>query len=321
MRFGLVGCGIHGSRYLRHLHRDVDEASPVGLFRRSRDEAERIAMEYGIRAFGSLDELLDSPEVDAVLIVTPPGGHLEELRRAVATGKPVLIEKPLTATWEQARALDSLDGERVMVAQTLRFSPVLQRTKERLAEIGTLHRFRVAQRLEPSALAWQSDPSLAGAGSITLTGVHLFDLLRWMVGRTPDRVRCDALALDGHPVENLFDACFHFEPEQILAATEVSKFSRGRSALLELVGTDGQLVVDYMRGQLYRVEGREWTLLEDFGDVPTLIGTLRHFVQFVRGEIENPVTVRDGCETLRMADACYRSSATGSVAMVREEAA
>lgn len=312
LRVGLIGCGRHGERYLRHLARgDVDDLRPVALWRRDGRAAARLATEYDLRAVADVQELLDPAVCDGVLVLTPPGVHLPVLREAVEAGLGVLVEKPVVATWAQAGELSGLDGRRCMVAQTLRFSPVLRQLLELAPLVGRVHRIRIAQRLEPSDLGWQRDRALAGGGSVLLTGVHLFDLLRWILGRTPDAVSARLASVQGHPLENLFDACFEYEDLPLLAATEVSKFCRSRAGLLELVGEEGQLHVDYLRGTIDLHRDREVERLAQIGDVPTLPIAMGFFAALLRGAIESPVTLHDGIETVRMAEACYRSHAEG----------
>jgi predicted dehydrogenase len=277
------------------------------LWRRDREQADRLAREYGVAAAASVEELVEPSRVDAVLVLTPPGAHATGLRLAVERDLPVLVEKPVLSGWAEVERLAELDTSRVMVAQTLRFSPVLARVRELLPELGPLHRIRMAQRLAPSPLAWQRDPALAGGGSVLLTGVHLFDWLRHLLGRTPDAVQARLQRLLGHPLENLFDATFEYEDLRLLAATEVSKFSPGRAGLLDLVAERGQLLVDYLAGTIDRIgeNGRE--RIADLGNPPTLPPTLAAFGQWLRGESACPVSYQDGVETLRMAEACYRS--------------
>lgn len=312
LRVGLIGCGRHGERYLRHLARgDVDSMVATALWRRDAAEAARLASEYGVEVASSVEELLDPDRVDAVLVLTPPAEHLPAVTAAIRAGLGVLVEKPVVADWTQACRLADLDGSRCMVAQTLRFSPVLRRLVELAPLVGRVHRIRMAQRLEPSDLAWQRDRKVAGGGSVLLTGVHLFDLLRWITGRTPDAVSARMCALQGHPMENLFDACFEYDDPPLLAATEVSKFSRSRAGLLELVGEEGELHVDYLQGTIDFRQGRGIERVAEMADLPTLPITLGFFAALLRGEIESPVTLQDGIETVRMAEACYRSHASG----------
>ncbi len=123
---------------------------------------------------------------------------------------------------------------------------------------------------------------------MTLTGVHLFDNLRWFVGRSPDAVSARVLAVDGFPTSNLFDACFEYELEPILCATEVSKFSDTRSCVMELVGTKGQLIVDYQHGWIDRLVGSRLERVESPGNPPTLPETLRHSVERFRRAAQCP---------------------------------
>jgi len=304
---GVIGCGRHGQRYLRHLaNGDIPDARPVALWRRDPVAAAELAEETQTTAHATVDALVEDPAVDAVVIATPPGNHPEEIRIARSAGKPVLVEKPMTVDVVTAAAVVASAGPPVMVAQTLRYNPTLRAARARLEDLGPVHRLRLAQRLEPSPLEWQRDRSAAGGGSLHLTGVHLFDLLRWWWGRTPDRVQCRALALAGHPFENLFDACWEYDTERVLAATEVSKFGPVRASWLDAVGTRGQLRADYARGELtWWTDGDVHT--EVVGDAPTLPATLADFVRVVRGEMESPIPARDGLETLRMIEACRRS--------------
>jgi predicted dehydrogenase len=319
LRIGLLGCGRHGERYLRHLARgDVDGMRPVALWRRDAKTGMVLAEQYGVEFVDSPDGLLDRGLVDAVLILTPPKAHEQQIRAAVRAGLPVLVEKPVVGSWEQACSLGAINASRIMVAQTLRFSPVLRRVRELAGVVGRVHRIRIAQRLEPSDLAWQRDRDQAGGGSVLLTGVHLFDLLRWMMGRTPDAVVARMVSIAGHPMENLFDACFEYDDPPLLASTEVSKFSRSRAGLLELVGDEGQLHVDYLRGTIDLLQGRECERVAEIDDVPTLPIALGFFAALVRGEIESPVSLQDGIETVRMAEACYRSHASGCLVRLDE---
>jgi predicted dehydrogenase len=288
---------------------------PVALWRRNEEAARELARDYEVERAESARALVRRDDVDAIVITTPPGCHHDEVLLAVEAGKPVLVEKPVTGTFAQARELLAAVGTPprvpIMVAQTLRYNQTLLQARERWNEVGDVHRIRLQQRLEPSDLAWQRDVGLAGGGSIVLTGVHLFDTMRWLVGRSPDAVQCRMFSLLGHPLENLFDACFEYEAEPLLAATEVSKFSQSRSGHLDVVGTRAQLLVDYGQGRLSRLEGSRVSEAIEPGDAPTLPPCLADFARVIRGEMESPIDARDGFETLRMAEACYRSHEEG----------
>ena len=317
IRFGIIGCGTHGGRYLKHLAQgDVGGARPVAIWRRDQEKAQGMAMRFGVQSYERWRELIADPVVDALVVATPPGLRTEILDVATRAGKPVLVEKPLAATLEQALELRRRlpPGGRVMMAHTQRFNPAIIEAKVRMADLGEIHRIRIAQRLQPSDLAWQRDASLAGGGSITLTGVHGFDLLRWLVGEGPDKVSARTLTLLDHPFENLFDARLEYLGRPLMASCEVAKFSDSRSALLELVGTRGQIWVDFLAGWVGWLSGRgEPAMLSEPGDPPTIPPTLDAFCKWVKEGGECPMPLDDGVESLRIADACYRSDAKGGI--------
>ncbi len=319
MRFGIIGAGRHGVRYLKHLRQgDVLGATARVIWRQTLDAARATAAEYGVRAVPDWRQVVDAADVDAIIIATPPGAHAEAILAAVAIGKPVLVEKPVCGTLTEALALQAAlrPDAPVMIAQTLRFNPALRAAREALADIGSLHRLRIAQRLPPNDIPWQRDRRLAGGGSVTLTGVHGFDLLRWLVGHTPDAVMCRCVGIPPHPFECLFDARFTFDDRPLLASCEVAKFSDSRSALLELVGSAGQLWADYQYGRVLRMVGRDLAVIAEPGDPPTLPLALDAFQRWRQGETPCPVPLPDGIETLRMASACYRSDALGAAARI-----
>lgn len=310
IRFGVIGAGRHGERYVRHLaNGDAPGATVTAVSRRDAAARDALQSTYPVRAHAEAGALLDDPHVDAVIVATPPMEHDGVVRGAVARGKPVLVEKPLTGHWDASRRLVNALGSEapVVVAQTLRFHPVLEAAREQLGRLGHIHRIRIAQRLQPPGILWQNEPSVAGGGSVVLTGVHLFDMLRWLVGRTPDDVRATIRHVGGTRLENHFDACFGYDDGPLLAATEVSKFTASRSGQLEVVGTEGQFDVDYIEGVLRWRRGGIVDTLVEVRDAMTIPLMLVAFVEWMRGRIANPVPLIDGAETLRMAEACYRS--------------
>jgi predicted dehydrogenase len=312
MGLAILGCGNHGERYLRHLTQgDVPGARAICIQRRDRAAGERLAALYSVEYVATIEDALEDPRVSACIVTSPPAQHLEALEIANALGVAVLCEKPLAANLDDLDRLRALADAPIMVAQTLRYQPTLLFARERRGALGEVHRQRWCQRLEPSDLAWQRDPEVAGGGSVLLTGVHLFDQIRWWWGRTPDTVTAEQMVVAGHPFENVFAATFRFEPEALLVSAEVTKCSTTRCGWSETVGRDGQMWVDYLEGRAREIRGRESRRLDAPADAPTLPTVLSDFLDFVRGERPNPIPMSDGIETLRMAEACYRSFREG----------
>ncbi|TMA94232.1 MAG: hypothetical protein E6J70_17505, partial [Deltaproteobacteria bacterium] len=84
-------------------------------------------------------------------------------------------------------------GVRCLMAQTLRWNAVVRALRARLPEIGALHAVVLNQRFEPSPLVWLDDPSMSGGGILLHTGVHSFDLVRFLTGCEVTEVFCRAV--------------------------------------------------------------------------------------------------------------------------------
>ncbi len=323
-RIGVVGAGTHGSRYVRHLVRgDVPGLTCTALCRRDRAAGEDAAAAFGVRWHGEAAALLDAPDVDAVIIATPPASHAALATAALDAGKPVLLEKPLTGTLAEARALAARAARPgappLMLAQTLRWNPVLRRARERWAELGPVHLVRLAQRLAPTTLAWQREPAETVGGSVLLTGVHIIDLARWLTGHEFTRLSSRQRQVLNPVVEDLFLA--HAELDDgCWVSLEVSKYTASRAGWLEAVGEAGQLHADYLDGGLRWRRGRQEERQEVDATAPTLPAMLADWRDAMRGEAPVPVTAADGVRTLAVVEACYRAARTSSVVAVDPDA-
>lgn len=303
---GLVGVGSHGIRYARHILRDVPELSLVGIYQREERARREHALELGVTPFRRLDDLLDACR--AVVIVTPPASHAEIVSRAIEAGAWILVEKPVVRSAPEAApllALDAAAGGRVMVAQTLRYDAVVRGARDRIGSIRPLRYFRMAQRLNPTSLAWQRDPAIAGGGSILLTGVHLFDAARWLLGTEITIRGCTAERFLNPTCEDFFHAV-GVSGTGVHLSLEVSKFSTHRASYIEIVGDRGQILGDYQTHDLWLGTSAERTRVAGVAPIPTVREALRDFVRWVRGETANPIPLGEGVAAVAVADQCYR---------------
>ena len=91
-----------------------------------------------------------------------------------------------------------------MVAHTLRFDSTIQTVRAHLPEIGPLHALYLSQRFEPSTLAWLDRRAESGGGIVLHTGVHSFDLLRFLTGLEVTRVWCRTAQVVTRETEDSF---------------------------------------------------------------------------------------------------------------------
>src|SRR5271168_1679782 len=140
VKFGVVGYGYWGPNVVRNLDR-LDEAEVVAVCDKSAAARKKVAKAYPeVRVTDNASELMTSPEIDAIAVVTPVWTHYDLAKAALESGKHVFVEKPFTCTTAQAEELIELAERKhlkIMVDHTFLFTGAVQRMKE-MIDNGTL---------------------------------------------------------------------------------------------------------------------------------------------------------------------------------------
>ncbi len=230
------------------------------------ERAQRVAHKHAIpEVYPSWQELIASPTVDLVSIVTPPHLHAEIATAALAAGKHVLCEKPTALNVAEAEkmlaAAQAAPDRLAMIDHELRFNPARVQLRKLLRDgfVGgplylhlTWHR---PNRLDPQQpWDWDSDAA-RGGGVLGGVGSHLFDLARWLLWRvdavsaqlqTGHWLRHD-VAADAQRRVTADDAAslqLHFGGG-VQARIEASALQPGGYGMtVLLVGTEGALRID-----------------------------------------------------------------------------
>src|SRR6185295_15408210 len=200
VRCAVIGSGFAGSTYAEAVRYAADAELVVIAGGRN---AEQLAALHGVRASADVDTILDAADVDAVLIASPNPFHAPQTLRAAASGKHVLVEKPMAMNVAECRAmLEACEraGVVLMVGHHHRFrrNPMAAKL---LLDRGTIGRVDLAAMVqtEPDQTTWLTKPE--NGGYLLGGGVHGLDLLRWWLG---DVRRVSALTgqYRGEHVEN-----------------------------------------------------------------------------------------------------------------------
>lgn len=313
MRIGVIGTGRHGSRYARHIVKDVDGLELTAICRRSA-EGEQQAREWDCTLFKEWQGLVAHWDVEAVIAVVPPALNLAIAKKCAAENKPLLIEKPLGMNVAAAQEIVSLFAEKnlpLTVGQTLRYNQVVQALRNNLPSIGTLFSFSANQRLEPSSLAWHDDPEEAGAGVSFHTAVHVFDALRYITGLEVKRVMALTHRQHTRYLEDLLAVLIEME-DKVIGTLDCSKVGNARSGRFEFVGYEGQLQGDQIYHTLESITGSQVKKYDSCKAVSTIIPLLEDWRKYLTGKGPNPVPGEDGLQAVRLCEACLESAQTQS---------
>jgi len=310
---GLVGLGRHGMRYVRHLHEASLGARLVAVCRRDAGRGRAVATRHGAKFFQDYEDLIACPEVDAVVVVTPPSLCLPICLAAVRAGKPLLIEKPLACTAADARAMvQAADraGVPLMTAHTLRFDRAVLALKSQLASVGTRRYLTLTNRVEPRPDVLRDPKDYGGRGVLLEIGIHQLDLIRFLTGEEVAEVRCevDRPASDAAELRALVSAR---TAGGLPCIVDVSRVAGGRVGRAEWVGAEGQLSADWFRHRVLRVSADNVVTEQQEEDVPTVEVVLRAFCEALECAAPMPVTGVDGLRAVEIADACYESAESG----------
>jgi len=151
---GVIGAGKHGSRYARHLARDVQGLKLVAVSRRS-EEGRAQAEQLSCRWHADWRQLVADPEVECIVAALPPALNVEVAAACAQARKPLLLEKPMAVSTAEAEAILACfagQGVALTIGQTLRYNRVIRMLRDRVADLGPLYSFTANQRLEPSTL-------------------------------------------------------------------------------------------------------------------------------------------------------------------------
>ncbi len=146
VRFGVIGYGYWGPNVVRNLH-GLESAEIVSVCDRNTAALRRANRLYPqLHLTTEFDEILNSPDIDAVAVVTPVWTHFDLTRAALENGKHVFVEKPFTSTPWQAEELIQLADRKnlkIMVDHTFLFSGAVKKIREivRAGKLGPLYYF------------------------------------------------------------------------------------------------------------------------------------------------------------------------------------
>jgi len=198
---GVVGVGAIGKLHCQNYATNVPGASLVGIADVNVPAAKEIASSLGVATvYPDYRQLIADPNVDAIVVATPPFLKKDILLEAADKQKHVFCEKPMTLSLKDADEMISAvqrSGIRFQVGYQKRsdVSFIQARKAIESGEVGKLMLVRAHNRDPPTTVGgWSADP--AKSGSVFLdTCSHDFDALRWLTGSEVTKVSADGSAL------------------------------------------------------------------------------------------------------------------------------
>ncbi len=266
VRIGLLGCGRIGIAHARALT-GVPGAVLIGVTDVEPERAEAVARQYGATAFAGAGSLLESRDLDAVVIAVPTYLHASLTVQAVEAGKHVLCEKPMAMNLEQADrmiAAAACHGRVLMVGHDLRFSLHYRKARE-LVVSGALGRPRAlaAERLTGAwGTSWKGWIARGGEGLGAFEAlIHDLDVACWMLGPV-EALNARGTRGAGGAWEHLQVLLMHADGASSMIEGSISvppsfPFTNG----LRIVGDQGTLIRRFVGGPSFTEPGTDTGLV------------------------------------------------------------
>ena len=238
INIGVIGYGYWGPNLVRNFS-EPPESQVVAVSDMNQKRLALVKNRYpAVEVTGNYKDLLSNPRIDAIAIATPVSSHYELARQALKNGKHVFVEKPMTATVEQAERLIE-EAERcqltLMVDHTFIYTGAVRKIKEVL-DSGRLGRLYYYDSVRVNLGLFQHDVNV-----LWDLAVHDLSIMDYLVGVDPQAVSATGMShVQGQPENMAYLTCF-FE-NKMIAHFHVNWLSpvKIRQTLL---GGDRQMIV------------------------------------------------------------------------------
>lgn len=343
MRVGVIGLGFGADVHIPAL-KHLPETDVVAVCSRRPEHAHLVAAQHLVPHV-TIDyrNLINHPDVDAVIVATPPNLHHQIAIACIEAGKPILLESPMARSHAEARDLVRM-AERAevvaMVNHEYRYMLVRQRAKELIDEGFIGAPYSASMIVYKSALndaggrrfGWLMEKSKAG-GMLGYAGSHHIDAMRWWLGDVKavtggtatlvkQRRLVDAQGVATADADDNFALIMQFMNGAMATIhySATAAFNWGES--VTLTGSEGTLIIQN-DDRLFGARLHDQTMIEMpiparlFDDLPPFDHSLtaptarviRTWVKAIRARSVSTLTFEDGAKVLEVMDGVTRAGA------------
>jgi predicted dehydrogenase len=220
IRFGVIGYGYWGPNVVRNL-RSLDSVKLVAICDQNEAALRRVRQAYpDVVVTSDSSELLSSPDIDAIAVITPVWTHFELAKRALQNGKHVFVEKPFTSTSSQAEELIELAEKKnlqIMVDHTFLFTGAVRKVRQ-LIEDNTLGKLYYYDSTRVNLGLFQHDVNV-----IWDLAPHDLSIVDYLIGDRPEAI----VATGEKHLNGLTDIAFItlYFPDNVIAHINVNWLS------------------------------------------------------------------------------------------------
>jgi myo-inositol 2-dehydrogenase / D-chiro-inositol 1-dehydrogenase len=321
LKLGVIGTGRIGKVHIATLVQSVPQAEVVAIADINIDSAHEVARSFGISTvYNSHADIINNPEVEAVIICSSTDTHARYIVESAKAGKNIFCEKPVDLSLEiikGALKATSAAGVKLMVGFNRRFDPNFFKIKQLVTEgkIGDPHILKITSR-DPAPPP--AEYSAVSGGMFMDMTIHDFDMARYIVGSEVTEVFTNAAVMVDPAIGKAGDVdtaiiTLTFKNGALGVIDNSRKAVYGYDQRAEIFGSKGMICTDnnYPENHRYYAgDGIHGSLpLNFFMDryIESYANEMKIFCDAVINDLQPPVTGDDGLMSVAIAIAAKKS--------------
>lgn len=233
VNIGVIGTGKMGQFHLNVISQ-IENINLTGIYDIDENRALEVSKKYNTNVFKSLEEIIDNSE--ALIIASPTKYHFEIAKKALEKGKHVLVEKPMTETYIQAKELQEIVNKKNLILQVghvERFNGAVQELHHIIEKPYLIE----ARRLAPFT------PRITDVGVVFDIMIHDLDIVTSLVKKPVIRFSASGKRVRTNN-EDIASALLEFEDETI-ATISASRITQEKIRTLAISTQDAYFILDY----------------------------------------------------------------------------
>ncbi len=317
IHWGIIGCGDVTEVKSGPAFNKVPNSKLVAVMRRDAEKAKDYAMRHGVsKWYSSAEELIKDPHVNAIYVATPPLQHEDYAVAALASGKPVYVEKPMSVNAASAKRIQEEVAETglpLSVAHYRREQPLFKKIKELIDEkaIGDIRMINM-QLFQPDKSGmiarteenWRVNPEVSGGGLFHDLAPHQLDLMIYFFGAVKEARGVSLNQARFYSADDITSGYILFEQGMVFTGTWCFSVAEGEARdHCEIIGSKGKISFSVF-------EQNPITLTRDGKNEEFVFDKLAHVqqpmiekvVSYFLGTSANPCSAEEGVIVMQLID-------------------
>lgn len=271
VNIGIIGCGYWGPNFVRNFSQ-IPDVKILAICDMVKEKMTSIKNLYrlNIKTYNNYQNLLDNDNLDAVVISTPASSHYKVTKDALACGKHVLVEKPLSIKSDEAEALIKLSNKQnkiLMVGHTFIYNAAVNKMKEVIKEKKLGNIFYIHSRRT------NLGPLRKDVNAVWDLSPHDISIINYLLDSYPLEVSAYAQKFLSHKLEDVGFIIMKY-PGNILVHIHASWLDPKKIREMTIIGSKKMLVYDdininepiriYDKGVMKKRYDKEYHTFEEF---------------------------------------------------------